>query len=187
MFKVVTVSALLILLSACSSNKKAGVVYHDSFDFSAVKSYSLYERNSAFTDTQNLLDSRRNAIEIAIEGSMAEKKFSYADVTQADVVVTYHMFNGKRSEYTRYNEAVHFCTHCLRATSWQTEKKYESIVRGHLVIDLFDPKQKRSVWRSVYPLALEAKDNSAETNDKIKQAVAIMLTQYPNPSAIKSN
>ncbi len=174
---------LLVLLTACSSNEKAGVVYHDRFDFSAVQSYSLYERNSKFTETQGLLDSRRNAIEIAIESSMAINKFNYTDVEKADIIVTYHLFNGKRGEYSKYNETIHFCVPCLRATSWQTENKYQSIMQGNLILDIIDPQKKRSIWRSVYPLALEEKDNSAVTNDKIKQAISLMLAQYPKINA----
>jgi hypothetical protein len=159
--------------------KEAGVVYHDSFDFTKVKSYSLYNRNSAFTETQNLLDTRRNAIEIAIERTMANKKFSYEELEKADVIVTYHVLNGKLGDYSKYNEVVHFCIHCLRATTWQKERQYSPANRGSLVIDLVDPKQNRSVWRSIHPLDIKEEENSAETNDKIKQTVNLMLEQYP--------
>ena len=179
MFKVLSASILFIFLGACSSVQKAGVVYHDSFNFSLVKSYSLYDRNSAFSETQSLLDTRRNAIEIAIERTMAKNKFSYEVLDKADVIITYHVFNGKRDEFSKYNKAVHFCTHCLRATTWKTERQYSSISQGSLVLDLVDPKQNRSVWRSAYPLDLKDKENSAETNDRIIQAVSAMLAEYP--------
>ncbi|MCW8833992.1 MAG: DUF4136 domain-containing protein, partial [Colwellia sp.] len=184
MIKTLAVFSLLFFLNACSSNDSAGVVYHDRFDFSTVKNYSLYDRNSAFTDTQSLLDSRRNAIEIAIERTMAKNNFSYAELEQADIIVTYHILNGKKSDYSNYNKVVHFCQHCLRATAWKTGNKYSTAVHGSLILDLIDPKKKRSVWRSVYPLALKEKDNSAETNDKINQAVAVMLAQYPKNNAL---
>ena len=135
------------MLSACSSIKKAGVVYQDSFGFSTVKSYSLYDRNSPFSETQSLLDTRRN---------------------------------GKWHEYANYNKMVRFCTQCLRATTWRTEQQYVAISQGSLVVDLIDPKQNRSVWRSVHPLGLKTKENSADTNDRIKLAVSTMLAQYPS-------
>ena len=77
MNRILVIFSLLCLLNACASNKKAGVVFHGDFDFSAVKSYSLYDRNSTFSETQSLFDTRRNAIEIAIERTMANKKFSF--------------------------------------------------------------------------------------------------------------
>lgn len=180
MTKLLLSFLVLFFFTACSSVKKAGVVYHDAFNFIAVKNYSLYDRNSPFTETQSLLDVRRNAIEIAIERTMASKKFSYQPLDKADVIVTYHVFNGKRLEYANYNKEVRFCTECLRATTWKTDQQYSSINRGSLVIDLIDPKQKRSVWRSIYSLNLKPKENSAETNDKIKQAITAMLAEYPH-------
>lgn len=183
MIKTLAAFSLLFLLSACSMSYKVGVVYHDGFDFSTVKNYSLYQRNSVFTDTQSLLDSRRNAIEIAIERTMAKNQFSYAEVEQADIIVTYHILNTSKSDYSNYNEAVHFCQHCLRATAWKTENKYSTATHGSLILDLIDPKKQRSVWRSIYPLALKEKENSAKTNEKIKQAVALMLARYPRVNA----
>lgn len=179
MLKKITLAIFISLLCACAGVKKAGVVYHDSFDFSAVKSYSLYERNSPFTETQNLIDTRRNAIEIAIERTMASKKLSYQLIDNADVIVTYHVFNGKRFEYRNYNEMVRFCTRCLRATTWITEQQYPPVKQGSLVVDLVDPKQKRSVWRSVFPLGLKPKENSADTQERIKLAISTMLAEFP--------
>ena len=131
MIKTLAAFSIIFFLNACSSIKEAGVVYHDSFDFSAVQSYSLYERNSTFTELQNLLDSRRNAIEIAIERTMAKQKFSYADVEHADVIVTYHVFNGNKVDYSSYNKSVHFCQYCLRATAW---KRLTSIQQRLMVV-----------------------------------------------------
>lgn len=179
MFKILISSLLFTLLCACSSIQKAGVVYHDSFNFSAVKTYSLYDHNSAFSETQSLLDGRRNAIEISIERTMAKNKFSYEALEKADLIVTYHVFNGNRKDYAKYNKAVHFCNHCLRATTWNTDQQYSPISRGSLVLDLVDPEKNRSVWRSVHSLDIEDEENSAETNDRIKQTVSAMLAEYP--------
>lgn len=187
MFKNLVIGILSFLLNACSVNEGAGVVYHDSFDFSAVQSYSLYDRNSAFSDTQSLLDSHRNAIEIAIEGMMAKKHFSYIEPGQADVIVTYYVLNGNRSDYSSYNKEVHFCLHCLRATAWNTSKRYSTASQGSLILDLVDPKKQRSVWRSVYPLNIKDKDNSAKSNEKIQQAVASMLAQYPTANIVSKS
>jgi hypothetical protein len=179
MLKSFILPVLLIFTCACSSVQKAGVVYHDSFDFAQVNNFSLYNRNSTFSEIQSLSDMRRNAIEIAIEHSMAKKKFSYEAPDKAELIVTYHIFNGKRGEYSQYNKEVHFCTHCLRASTWRIEGKYSQLKQGSLILDLVDPKQNRSIWRSVYPLNLKVKENSADTNKRIKKAISIMLAEYP--------
>jgi hypothetical protein len=179
MLKSFSISLLLLFLSACSSRYNAGVVYHGKFNFSQVKSYSLYDRNSPFTDSQNLIDTHRNAIEIAIERAMGVKKFNYIEPEKADIIVTYYLVNGKPLEYIHYNDVVRFCVNCLRASVWQTSNQYSNLSRGNLILDLVDSKNKRSVWRSAYPLGIDSKDNSAEFNEKIQEAVNSMLAMYP--------
>jgi hypothetical protein len=36
------------------------------------------------------------------------------------------------------------------------------------------------VWRSVYPLKIKEKDNSREVQEKIYNAIDVMLKDYPN-------
>jgi len=184
MLKTLLISVCLCLVTACASNKQADVFYHHSFDFSAVKSYSLYARNSPFSETQNLLDSRRNSIEIAIEKSMAQHHFSYAEPEQADVMLTYYLVNQQRGEQRKYNKQVHFCPPCLRASAWIKAIQYQQPVQGSLIVDIIDPNRNRSVWRSIYPLAIKDKDNSANSHEKIQQAITTMLVQYPTIAAM---
>lgn len=180
MLKLLSIILLFPLLSACSSSpRSAGVVYHESFDFSQVKSYSLYNRNSPFTGSQNLIDMRRNAIEIAIERTMGNQGFAYAEPEKTDLIVTYYLRTNVADNYAKYNKTVRFCEQCLRANAWQTTNKYPNLTKGGLILDLVDPIKKRSVWRSAYPLDIDVKDNSAELNVKIQQAVSLMLAQYP--------
>lgn len=171
---------LLLLIISCSNTKSIGFVYQQNFDFSSVKNYSLYNRNSLFSDTQNLLDTRRNAIEIAIERSMSKQNFNYIEPEKADLIIAYHLLNGNRSEYSKYNEIVRFCTNCLRSSTWNIENKYSSIEQGSLVIDVVDTKQNRSVWRSIHPLKLKVQDNSAESNLRINSAIQSMLAKLPS-------
>jgi hypothetical protein len=184
MSKTLFISLLLFLLDACSNRYHAGVVYHEDFDFSTVKSYSLYHRNSPFTDSQSLIYTHRNAIEIAIERAMSVKKFNYTEPEQADIIVTYYLFNGNPSEYVSYNDVVRFCVNCLRASVWQTNNQYSRLSRGNLIIDLVNSQNKRSVWRSAYPLGVDRKDNSAEFNEKIQYAVNSMLAMYPQRKSL---
>jgi hypothetical protein len=177
--RILVITLVLLLLNACSSTPNVAVAYHGNFNFLQVKNYSLFHRNSPFTDSQNLIDTRRNAIEIAIERSMSNLKFNYIESEKADLIVTYYLLNGKPREYDNYNNVVRFCAQCLRSSAWQTTKQYLKIKKGSLVLDLFDPKKKRTVWRSAYPLNIGTKDNSAELNKKIQQAVSAMLAQYP--------
>ncbi len=169
-----------ICLASCTGNFTQNVVYHSKFNFEKVNSYSVYQRNSDFTNVQSLSDSKRNSIEIAIEKAMNGLNFHYVSLNEADLVVAYHIPTGMPADYSRYNKFVLFCQSCLKANTWQNSDKKLSLVRGGLVLDLIDPKRKRSVWRSVHPLRIKDKDNSREVHNKIEDAVQNMLGQYPS-------
>ena len=179
MLKIVTLICLLFIvpLSGCSSQSDA--VYKTNFDFSQVKSYSIYQRNSAFTDTQSLTDARRNSIEIAIEKEFDKQGFIYKENDEADIIITYHLLSRNPDDYRDYNKAVLFCHHCLKANNWYKGSKGLQVKAGNLIIDLIDTKKKRSVWRNIAPLNLKDKDNSREVNSKIQENIATMLAQYP--------
>ena len=171
--------AFLIILSSCSVTQVATTSFGDGFDFSGVKSYSTYGRNSAFGDVQNINGAIRNNIELTIEQGLDERGLRYQDVESADIVIAYHLLNNKVGEFKRYNQQIKYCGYCLNAdknSRIELEKKFNP---GSLVIDIIDPKRQRSVWRSVYPLNFKAQDNSQEIHDKINRAIKTMLLDYP--------
>ncbi len=170
--------AFIITLSACSTIS-ATTSFRDGFDFSSVESYSTYGRNSAFGDVQNLSDSTRNTIELAIEQSFDSNGFSYKVRQKADIVIAYHLLNRRSLELDKYNREVKYCGYCLRAGE-ATHAELENKLRpGSLILDIIDPKSQRSVWRSVYPLKFKADDNSREMQEKISTAVDSMLRDFP--------
>ena len=171
-------SVLLFVLSGCSSSTDVEAKYHSHFDFAKVKSYSTFERDSFFTDFQNISDSTRNGIEIAIENAMDESGFIYSQYDNADVVVGYYIVSQNAANLSKYNKGVFFCEYCLNGNLDQQDKKWK-LVPGSLIIDLINPETKRSVWRSFYPLKITIKDNSHETHSKIEAAVFEMLSKYP--------
>lgn len=171
--------AFLIILSSCSVTQVATTSFGDGFDFSGVKSYSTYGRNSTFGDLQNINGAIRNNIELTIEQGLDERGLRYQHVESADIVIAYHLLNNKVGEFKRYNQQIKYCGYCLNAdknSRSELEKKFNP---GSLVIDIIDPKRQRSVWRSVYPLNFKAQDNSQEIHDKINRAIKTMLLDYP--------
>jgi glutaredoxin len=170
----------VLFLSACSSVPDAGAVYQTRFDFSQVKTYSMYERNSEFREFQSIDDITRNGLELAIERAMDDKGFLYSNIDLADLIVSYHIIGKGGKDYALYNKAVLYCDYCLRANTWQTENKNWKISVGSLILDFVDPKTKRSVWRGVSDLDIDVEDNSRKSNEKIIMAIKSLLALYPN-------
>ncbi len=171
--------ALIITLTSCSLSNVATTSFRGGFDFSTVESYSTYGRNSAFGDLQNLSDSTRNTIELAIEQGFDENGFNYKVLKKADIVIAYHVINHDFNELKRYNQQVKYCSYCLKAGQASRQELQAKLRPGSLILDIIDPKSQRSVWRSVYPLNFKEKDNSQEMQEKISDAVDSMLQDYP--------
>lgn len=171
-----------VLTVGCSSPKVASVKYSALFDFSTVKNYSFYQRNSDFSDWQSLSDTRRNSIELAIEKAMAEYGFSYVPTNKADVIFTYYWADHGGAEFKRYNEGVVYCSYCLTHSHTGDRSDKLMMNAGSLIIDAIDPRSKRSVWRTSYPLKIKDKDNSHEMHEKVIQAVNVMLKNFHRPN-----
>jgi len=171
---------IVIHLISCSSSNVATTSFRSTFDFSTVKSYSTYGRNSAFGDLQNLSDSTRNTIELAIEQGFDDNGFHYKTLKKADIVIAYHVINQNFRELKNYNREVKYCGYCLKAGQASRKELLAKMRPGSLILDIIDPKNQRSVWRSIYPLGFKEKDNSREMQEKISGAVDRMLSDYPS-------
>jgi len=175
---VLILITLSLFFSACS-NTVATAKYRSSFNFSSLKSYSTYDRNSPFSDFQNISDTKRNSIEIAIEQVLDNKGYHYKRVDNADIVITYHLVNRNRKELKKYNRGIRYCHWCLNVGVENINDRHWQMKPGSLIIDLVDIQDNRSVWRSVYPLSLDEKDSSFEIQEKIVLAISAMMLQLP--------
>lgn len=176
--RLLLTALLVIFLISCSSHNTS-VVYYNKFDFSIAKTYSFYGSDSDFINSQSLSYAQRSRIELAIEKQLESQSFSYSDIENADFIVTYHWLKGKRQDYLNYNKTVLFCVHCLRANTWIQSGDDWEVYSGGLIIDLVNPKNRRSVWRSIHPLEFDAKDNSQVRNDIIEETIHAMLSHFP--------
>lgn len=174
---IITIAICFITL-ACSSVKAPNIKYQKRFDFQSIQGYSLFPRDSKFSDFQNISDALRNSVEIAIEQVLDEQGLTYQSLERADIIVGYYIVDRGRRGFVKYNKGVNFCQHCLKSYSSDSGRKTLNVKPGSLVLDMVDPVSKRSVWRSVYPLKIKFEDNSREVQKKIRTAVAIMLEQY---------
>lgn len=185
MINIRLLSCLVVIINliSCSSSNVATTSFRSTFDFSTVKSYSTYDRNSAFGDLQNLSDSTRNTIELAIEQGFDDNGFHYKTLKKADIVIAYHVINQNFRELKNYNREVKYCGYCLKAGHASRKELLAKMRPGSLILDIIDPKNQRSVWRSIYPLGFKEKDNSREMQEKISGAVDRMLRDYPSAAS----
>lgn len=167
------------LLSSCSISPKASVKYHPRFDFSAIESYSFYERNSDFTELQNIRYALRNNIELAIEKRLENLGLTYKEPQEADFVVSYYLLTNNKKNLAKYNKRVKYCDHCLNFYTGNARKKSWRQVHGSLLIDLVDTKRNRTVWRSIYPMNLKSGENSQQIQQRFDELMEVLIVENP--------
>ncbi|WDD99659.1 DUF4136 domain-containing protein [Thalassomonas actiniarum] len=192
-FHPLIVGILILLLAGCSLQKSAGVRYQEKFDFGSVRAYSFLPRDSVANEEQNISDVMRNNIELALEQVLDDSGLHYTEARHSDLVVAYHLIQGQshgpyqigvnHQALKRYNLGVKYCEYCLKSGSDPGSRKLRRLDVGTLILDLLDPDNQRSVWRSIYPVKIKAEDNSRKVQEKIQTAIALMLAQYPGKSA----
>jgi len=169
----------ITLLTGCISSKVATSRYKANFDFTAINSYTTFGRDSTFSDYQNINDATRNSIELAIEQVFDKIGFTYRTSENADIVIGYHLVGRNPKELSRYNKGVKYCRLCLRAGEGKSKGSTWRILPGSLILDVINTENNRSIWRSVLPLKIDGKDNSKDIQDKIYNAIDIMLKKFP--------
>lgn len=172
---------LILLLSSCATQNSV-TKYQPQFNFSDVQTYSMYELNSKFGELQNLGHQMRNSIELLIERKMEAKGYKYAAIEEADVIVSYHLVGTDRTELRQYDLGTKYCAYCLKYNGDVQDYKKKQAEQGrvgNLILDLINTQNKRSVWRSSYPLKIKVKDNSAEVQEKLQQGIHSMLNDIP--------
>ncbi len=166
----------LCMMSGCSS--KAQTSANKDFDFNGINSYSLFERDSDFTDWQHLSDFERNRIEIAIENTMDRHDFSYKSVDEADVVVSYFLVGRNIAELNQYNKKVKACLGC---TKRELKLLNYNVRPSTLIIDILDGERLRSVYRSHVQLKLRVENDSETNREIISEGVDKLLADIGLP------
>lgn len=170
---------LSLLLYGCNS-KPISIKYQEDFDFSQVESYGIYPRNSSFTEWQSISDATRNNVELAIEQVLDQRGFTYQDADNADIVIGYHFINSNTGELKQYNQGTGYCGFCLRGGETSFYNVDLGLRPGSLIIDIIHSGKKRSIWRGIYLLKITKKDNNQKIQQKIHQAVEVLLGSYPD-------
>ena len=185
----------MLFLAGCASDKTI-IQYQAKTDFSKIKTYSLFERSSSFTEQQNISDMLRNSIELAIEKEFDHQGFKYKKSDEADVMIAYVLTGIAINKPFTPNSQLKMCASCKSAESHKPQPSYSSNDQkkmknrqleradnerniGALVLNIMDTKTLRTLWQSEYPLDVENDDNSADMQNKIKLAVSEMMKLYP--------
>lgn len=168
----------LLVVVSCSSMKISND-YDRNADFAGFKTYSWVEGQTLEGDYP-LVHER---LVRAIEGQLAMKGLNEAD-SNPDVFVTYH---ADENESIRI-DTDHFGYGYGPGWYWggmgmgSSTTRVRSYTQGTLIVDVWDAKQKRLVWRGTATDTVSESPTPQKIDKKVNQAIGKMFESFPPPA-----
>jgi len=166
MKKTLGIAAVVLLLALPAAAQKVNIDYAHDFDFSGVKTFQYVD-----TDESN---ARSDLMNQRIAGAIKRelKEGGLTEVTEnPDVYVTYHITSKENTVYNTSNFGYGgyyggwYGWGGGMGTSTTTASSY---TEGTLIIDAYDPTEKKMVWRGMGTVTVKSKpEKQAQQVDNI--------------------
>ena len=183
---------MLLAVAACATKPPEPVVdFAPDYDFGQPKTIGFYALSGEVTGNNptELTDFQRDRIDAALKAALEAKGFTFVDRTaDADLLLSWHLnlmdktdvktYNspsyGASVGYSRYNRyAMYNCYNCMN----QTDVRVSEYTQGTFIIDMIDPDESASVWRSVTQSKL--KEETIRDQAALDSAAARVLAAFP--------
>ena len=190
--RIVFLSLATLVLAGCATKPPEPVVdFAPGYSFSEQQTIAFYALSGEVTgnNPNDLTDFQRDRINAALQSALEAKGFVFVDKTaDADLLLSWHLnlmdktdvktYNnpsyGASVGYSRYNRyAMYNCYNCMN----QTDVRVTEYTQGTFIIDMIDPDENASVWRSVTQSKL--KEDTIRDQEALNAAAVRVLTDFP--------
>ena len=167
LIRLTMAAGLALALSACASKPPEPVVdFAPDYNFSQPKTIGFCAMSGEVTGNNptELTDFQRDRIDSALRPALEAKGFEFVTKTaDADLLLSWHLNLMEKTDVKTYNTpsygasmgysryAIYSCDNCMN----QTDVRVTGHTQGTLIIDMIDPVEDTSVWRSVTQSKLE--------------------------------
>ena len=168
---------VVLILGACSTTHTPTTDQVSNYEFNGLKTYALIGDKNLRNPLVSDID--RERIDNAINNALTAQGINAVDQETADITVSYYIVTkDKVRSYSHYGATRSACYSCgPRTTVIQTNTR--SYVEGTLVLDVFDNKAEKSVWRSSLTKTLKKANSPEERDQAINEVVSAMLAELP--------
>jgi len=168
--KYILIGLLTLLISACST-LTTSVDYDTHYNFKAIKTFAIVHKAK---EGENTLTNER--IENALRKTLKEKGFKEVSAKNADLVFLYHTnVQNKTDIYTDY-QMVGYGRYGGMVISTPRTYTYDE---GKLIIDAYNPKTNKTVYRAVAVDELPNKKTPQEREEYIQKVINKTLETFP--------
>ena len=181
--------SIVMLMAACASGPpKPTVDYKADYDFSAVKKIAFYDESGQVTGDNplQLSDIQRDRIDDALSSALTNRGFEMVtDAAQADLLLSWNLATQQKTDvrtwetptmgYGGYNR--YSAYNCWSCSPTRTEVSVQNYTQGTFILDLIDPKLRKSVWRSIIQSRL--KGNQSSDQGKYNATATAIFASFP--------
>jgi hypothetical protein len=181
--------SIVMLMAACASGPpKPTVDYKADYDFSAVKKIAFYDESGQVTGDNplQLSDMQRDRIDEALSYALTNRGFEMVtDAAQADLLLSWNLVTQQKTDvrtwetptmgYGGYNR--YSAYNCWSCSPTRTEVSVQNYTQGTFILDLIDPKLRKSVWRSIIQSRL--KGNQSSDQGKYNATATAIFASFP--------
>ena len=173
---VLAAGSLGLLAGCISPTMKVKSDHNPATNFSAYKTYG-WMPSSGDAQTQTIVHNE-------IERALTMKGMFYKD-TSPDIRISHVITSERKAVVERVDDAYDRSEEWnYDAVTWRTgttgsEAYLKEITEGSLVIDIFDSKSKKLVWRGSANAEIDAPLSDSQRKSKIEEAVRRTLKMFP--------
>jgi hypothetical protein len=181
--------SIVMLMAACASGPpKPTVDYKADYNFSAVKKIAFYDESGQVTGDNplQLSDIQRDRIDEALSYALTNRGFEMVtDAAQADLLLSWNLVTQQKTDvrtwetptmgYGGYNR--YSAYNCWSCSPTRTEVSVQNYTQGTFILDLIDPKLRKSVWRSIIQSRL--KGNQSSDQGKYNATATAIFASFP--------
>ncbi len=186
----------LALLAACASSPPVPEVdFKPDYNFNGVRKIAFYDESGMVSGNNPipLSDMERERIDSALEQALSAKGYEILDqkdAGQAELLISWTLITNDKTDvrtyetpamgvgygrYGGYNRySMYNCWGCS-----QTEVSVRNYTEGTFIVDMIDPKLKKSVWRGMIQSRL--KGGLQNDQDKYNAVADNIFGAFPPP------
>jgi hypothetical protein len=166
--------ALILLALGVSQAAAQDVTYNfdQDTDFSRFKTYKWVSIKNA----QQVDDITARQLTAAIDAELAKKGLTKTDSDDADLYIGYQTAIGTQKQWNAYNTGWGYGPRWGGGMATATSS---TIYVGALDLDMYEPPNKRLVWRGAVSKTIDPNAKPDKRQKNIQKAIEKLLKNYP--------
>jgi hypothetical protein len=180
---LLAVSFALVLGSAATvAAQDVRYNFDKDVNFSGFRTY----RWVVIKDATQLSDLADRQVKEAVDAELAKKGLTRTESETADLSIAYQAAVGQEKEYTSYDTGWGYGPGWYGG-GWygsgggMTTGQTSTIHVGQIALDMYQPAQKKLVWRGTASKTLDVKAKPEKQQKNLNKAIAKMLKNFPPP------